>query len=115
MIEAHGTGTALGDPIEVQSLAAVYGATEMGRNVAEPFVLASAKTNIGHLEGAAGIAGLLKVVMELEHGEIAPHLHLKRMNPHLPALRDEMRAVIPRVALAWPEAELKKRDEEDQE
>ncbi|MBI4727883.1 MAG: polyketide synthase, partial [Acidobacteria bacterium] len=99
VIEAHGTGTALGDPIEVGSLAAVYGPGS-GRIGREPFVLGSAKTNIGHLEGAAGIAGLLKVVLELEQGEVAPHLHLRRLNPHLPALREGVRAVIPRVALA---------------
>jgi acyl transferase domain-containing protein/acyl carrier protein len=101
VIEAHGTGTSLGDPIEAQSLAAVYGRAS-GRGVTEPLVLGSAKTNIGHLEGAAGIAGLLKVVLSLERECIPAHLHLRRMNPHMPSLTDSVCAVIPRVALAWP-------------
>ncbi|MFN3647974.1 MAG: SDR family NAD(P)-dependent oxidoreductase [Armatimonadota bacterium] len=77
-VEAHGTGTALGDPIEVHSLAAAYGP---GRT--EPLALGSVKTNLGHLEAAAGIAGLLKVVAALGHRRIPPHLHLKSLNPHL--------------------------------
>jgi acyl transferase domain-containing protein len=59
------------------------------------------KTNVGHLEGAAGIAGLLKVVLSLQHSAIGPHLHLRRLNPHMPGLREDVRAVIPRMALAW--------------
>jgi acyl transferase domain-containing protein len=100
LIEAHGTGTSLGDPIEVRSLAAVYGRAS-GRGEAEPLVIGSVKTNVGHLESAAGIAGLLKVVLSLQHGAIGPHLHLRRLNPHMPGLREDVRAVIPRMALAW--------------
>jgi 6-methylsalicylic acid synthase len=68
-VEAHGTGTAVGDPLEAGALAAVYGA---GRPADEPCLIGSAKSNIGHLEGAAGIAGLVKAVLALERGELPP-------------------------------------------
>jgi acyl transferase domain-containing protein len=77
-VEAHGTGTALGDPIEVSALAAVLGA---GRD--EPFWLGSVKTNIGHLESAAGVAGVIKMVLAMEHGEIPAHLHFAEPNPRI--------------------------------
>lgn len=79
-VEAHGTGTPLGDPVEVRALAAVLGE---GRAPDQPCVLGSVKTNIGHLEAAAGIAGLIKVVLLLQNAEIPPHLHLQKINPHL--------------------------------
>jgi acyl transferase domain-containing protein len=79
-IEVHGTGTALGDPIEVESLKAVF-RSEPHDNYA--CRLGSVKTNIGHLEAAAGIASLIKVVLSLQKGEIPPHLHLKQLNPHI--------------------------------
>ena len=78
-IEAHGTGTSLGDPIEVGSLAKVFG----GRSKTDPLVIGSVKTNIGHLEAAAGIAGLIKVVLSLQQGEIPPHLHFRKPSPHI--------------------------------
>jgi len=76
-IEAHGTGTRLGDPIEVRALGAVYGSREHGR----PLRIGSVKTNLGHLEAAAGIAGVLKAVLALRAAEIPPHLHLEKPNP----------------------------------
>ena len=79
-VEAHGTGTSLGDPIEVEALARVF---QPDRNAQTPVALGSVKTNLGHLEAAAGIAGLLKVVLMLEHGEIPPHLHLKEPSRHI--------------------------------
>ncbi|MEQ9237392.1 MAG: thioester reductase domain-containing protein [Coleofasciculus sp. E2-BRE-01] len=77
-VEAHGTGTSLGDPIEVKSLKAVL---MQGREPDQPCWLGSVKTNIGHLEAASGMAGLIKVVLSLNHKEIPPHLHLKQLNP----------------------------------
>ncbi len=79
-VEAHGTGTSLGDPIEVRALAAVLG---QDRPSDHPLYIGSAKTNFGHLEAAAGMAGLLKVVLSLQHGEIPPHLHLQKLNPYI--------------------------------
>jgi acyl transferase domain-containing protein len=79
-IEAHGTGTPLGDPIEVDALRAVYGKTrESGREC----TLGSVKTNLGHLESAAGIAGLLKAALAVRFGVIPGHLHFKQLNPRI--------------------------------
>jgi acyl transferase domain-containing protein/acyl carrier protein len=80
-VEAHGTGTALGDPIEVEALGAALGE---GRTNRQPLFLSSVKTNIGHLESASGIAGVIKVVLALQHREIPPHLHLKERSPRIP-------------------------------
>ncbi|HBB32528.1 MAG TPA: short-chain dehydrogenase, partial [Cyanobacteria bacterium UBA8803] len=77
-IEAHGTGTSLGDPIEFRSLKTVL---MKGRQPDQPCWLGSVKTNIGHLEAAAGVTGIIKVVLSLQHQEIPPHLHLKQLNP----------------------------------
>jgi acyl transferase domain-containing protein/acyl-CoA synthetase (AMP-forming)/AMP-acid ligase II/acyl carrier protein len=79
-VETHGTGTFLGDPIEVNSLKAVL---MQGRSPEQPCVIGSVKTNIGHLEAAAGMAGLIKTVLSLHHEEIPPHLHFKQVNPHI--------------------------------
>ena len=79
-VEAHGTGTSLGDPIEVNALGAVFAE---GREGGQPLALGSVKTNIGHLEAAAGIVGLAKVVLALQRREIPPHLHLGELNPHV--------------------------------
>ncbi len=79
-IEAHGTGTPLGDPIEIRAIKAVL---MQGRSPEQSCGIGSVKTNIGHLEPAAGIAGLIKVVLSLQYGEIPPHLHLQQLNPHL--------------------------------
>ena len=77
-IETHGTGTSLGDPIEVGAIGAVFGKTHSQEH---PIIIGSAKSNIGHSEGAAGIAGLMKVVLQLQYGKIAPSLHLNQPNP----------------------------------
>jgi myxalamid-type polyketide synthase MxaC len=79
-VEAHGTGTSLGDPIELQSMAAVYGKR---RNPDRPLLTGSVKTNFGHLEAAAGIAGLIKVILALQHGAIPPHLHFREPTPRV--------------------------------
>ena len=80
-LEAHGTGTSLGDPIEVQAAAAAYG---VGRDANRPLLIGSAKTNIGHLESAAGIAGLIKVVLSLQHEVLPQNLHFENPSPHIP-------------------------------
>jgi acyl transferase domain-containing protein/thioesterase domain-containing protein/SAM-dependent methyltransferase/acyl carrier protein/ribosomal protein S18 acetylase RimI-like enzyme len=99
-VEAHGPGTSLGDPIEVESLYRAYGE---GRSAAEPLLIGSVKTNIGHLEAAAGIAGLQKVVLMLQHGEIVPHLHFHTPNPHI--AWEQMAIQIPTALTPWPQSE----------
>jgi acyl transferase domain-containing protein len=78
-IETHGTGTAMGDPIETEALKAALGAPQDSREC----VIGSVKANIGHLEAAAGIAGLIKVVMALQHERIPPQIHFRTLNPHI--------------------------------
>jgi acyl transferase domain-containing protein len=80
-VEAHGTGTSVGDPVEMQALGAVVGD---GRPDDHPCVVGSVKTNIGHTEGAAGVAGLIKAVLALKHRTIPPSLHLQSPNPNIP-------------------------------
>lgn len=96
-VEAHGTGTSLGDPIEVQALAAVLGRQRAADN---PLFLGSVKTNFGHLEAAAGVAGLVKVVLSLVHKQIPPHLHFREPNPHAPL--SSIPAVVPTTLTDWP-------------
>jgi acyl transferase domain-containing protein/acyl-CoA synthetase (AMP-forming)/AMP-acid ligase II/acyl carrier protein len=96
-VEAHGTGTALGDPIEVNSLLEVL---KPGRMASQPCWIGSVKTNFGHLEAAAGIAGLIKVVLALRHQKIPPHLHLQKLNP-LIELGGTAFAV-PQTLTEWP-------------
>ena len=80
-LEAHGTGTSLGDPIEVQAAGAVFGD---GRDANRPLLIGSVKTNIGHLEAASGIAGLIKVALALEHEVLPKHLHFTEPSPYIP-------------------------------
>jgi acyl transferase domain-containing protein len=79
-IEAHGTGTTLGDPIEIAALQKVFGARTTKKNFCG---LGSVKTNIGHLDTAAGVAGLIKIVLALKHKELPPSLHFTRPNPKI--------------------------------
>ena len=94
-LEAHGTGTPLGDPIEVKAALAV-----LGQNRERPLMIGSVKTNIGHTEAAAGASALAKVALSLEHGEIPPLLHLKRINPLIEPLSE--RFSMPTSLQAWP-------------
>ncbi|MGW0375564.1 type I polyketide synthase, partial [Streptomyces coeruleorubidus] len=83
-VEAHGTGTKLGDPIEITGLSQAFtAASPDGAGPAARCYLGSAKSNIGHCESAAGIAGLTKVLLQLQHGRIAPSLHSATLNPHI--------------------------------
>ncbi len=79
-VETHGTGTTLGDPIELQALGSVF---KDGHSPDKPLYLGAVKTNIGHLESAAGIAGLIKLVLTIKHRTIPPNLHFTRPNPHV--------------------------------
>ena len=81
-VEAHGTGTVLGDPIEFEALAATYGRGDV------PCALGAVKTNLGHLEAAAGVAGFIKAVLVLERGQIPPNLHFSRWNPAIDPVFD---------------------------
>ena len=95
-VEAHGTGTALGDPIEVEALAAVYGGVQDGGSRC---ALGSAKSNINHLEGAAGIAGLIKAILGLNARLIPPVAGLEDLNPHLSL--QATRLFVPTEAIDW--------------
>ena len=95
-VEAHGAGTSLGDPIEIEALKATYGAPLVnGRSC----VVSAAKTNIGHTEAAAGVAALIKVVLSLQHQLIPGVRHLERLNPHIDL--DNTRLVISKDPQAW--------------
>ncbi len=94
LIEAHGTGTPLGDPIEVEALREVYGPRRPDGGTC---VIGSVKTNIGHLEAAAGIAGLIKIVLCLQREAIPPHLHFRSLNEHI-ALADTSLRIVTELA-----------------
>lgn len=96
-VETHGTGTSLGDPIEVQALAEVLAE---GRAKDKPVILGSVKTNIGHLEAAAGVAGLIKTILAMQHQQIPPHLHLQKLNPYINW--DELPVTVSKHSVPWP-------------
>lgn len=81
--EAHGTGTAIGDPIEAEAIHAVFGERQMRD---QPLYVGAVKSNIGHTEGASGLAGLIKTVMVLEKAIIPPNALFERVNPSIPLL-----------------------------
>ncbi|AWI32246.1 type I polyketide synthase [Streptomyces tirandamycinicus] len=99
-VELHGTGTALGDPIEASALGAVLG-TAPGRRL--PLTVGSAKTNVGHLEGAAGMVGLLKTALSLHRRQIPASLHYETPNPRIPL--DELNLRVQQSLTDWPEPE----------
>ena len=97
VVEAHGAGTLLGDSIEIGALSATYG---RGRPAGQPLIVASHKTNLGHLESAGGVAALIKMAMSLEHGEVPRHLNFATPNPNVPW--DDLPLAIPMEHTAWP-------------
>jgi acyl transferase domain-containing protein len=99
-IEAHGTGTKLGDPIEMKALGKVLAE---GRPPGQYCAVGSVKTNIGHAETAAGIAGLIKVALSLQHRQIPPSLHFQQPNPYIPF--DKLPLRVQQTLVPWPEGE----------
>jgi myxalamid-type polyketide synthase MxaB len=111
-IEAHGTGTPLGDPIEMQALVEIFRAAEQGAKSGEqgtlaprsplpaPCYVSSVKANVGHMETVSGVAGLIRVVLSMEHDEIAPQTHFESLNPHINLAGT--RLVVPTEHIAWP-------------
>ncbi len=97
-LEAHGTGTILGDPLEMQAAGRVYGP---GRDPGQPLVIGSVKGNIGHSEAAAGIAGLIKVILAMGHGRIPGQPHFKTPNPRIPW--DKLPFRVPAKTMNWPD------------
>jgi acyl transferase domain-containing protein len=95
-VEAHGTGTALGDQVEMNAISKIL---SVGRKPEQLLKVASVKTNIGHTEGAAGIAGIIKVVLALQHEMIPPHLHLQQLNPQIDLTK--IPAEIPTTLTPW--------------
>jgi phthiocerol/phenolphthiocerol synthesis type-I polyketide synthase A len=102
-IEAHGTGTALGDPIELGALHQVFGE----RSDSAPLVLGSVKTNLGHLESAAGIAGFIKTVLTVQRGYIPRHLHFTALTPN--AVEGASNFTIAADGMDWPAVERARR------
>ncbi|HEX8171687.1 MAG TPA: type I polyketide synthase [Thermoanaerobaculia bacterium] len=96
-IEVHGTGTPLGDPIELEAIGRVM---RDARAQDDPLIVGTIKTNIGHLEAGAGVAGLIKAIQCLRHEGIPPHLHLREPSPHIPWER--LPLVVPRELTPWP-------------
>ncbi len=103
-VETHGTGTSLGDPIEVRALGAVFAD---GHDSSNPLMIGSVKTNVGHLEAAAGIVGLVKVVLALQNKAIPPHLNLDEPNPYIPWM--ELPVTVPTTLTEWKTIEGKRR------
>ena len=96
-LEAHGTGTELGDPIEMEAAAAAYG---KGRGADRPLLVGSVKTNVGHLEGAAGVAGAMKVILSMRAGVLPKHLHFEEPSPRIAWERLPVR--VTGEATPWP-------------
>lgn len=101
--EAHGTGTAVGDPIEAGAIGAVFG---QYRNSEEPLYVGAVKSNVGHLEGASGVAGVIKAVLALEKGIIPPNTNFEKLNPRIDA--PSLGLAFPSKAIPWPSTGLRR-------
>lgn len=99
-VEAHGTGTSTGDPVEIEGLATVLGAAA-GRSSDRPLIVGSVKSNIGHTEGAAGLAGVIKAVLAMKHQVIPQTLHVHEPNSHIPW--SDYAIELAREPRPWPE------------
>ncbi|WP_184435195.1 type I polyketide synthase, partial [Xanthomonas arboricola] len=108
-VEAHGTGTSLGDPIEIAGLTQAFAQFTADRQYC---AIGSVKSNIGHLESAAGIAGLAKVLLQMRHGELVPSLHAQELNPHIGFEDTPFR--VQRTLESWPRPQ-SERDGESRE
>ena len=97
-VEAHGTGTLLGDPIEARALGTVLG---RGRPEESPLLIGTVKSNLGHLEAAAGVAGLIKAVLAVQRASIPGNLHFHTPNPHIPF--DQLRLKVVAEQQDWPQ------------
>ena len=100
-LEAHGTGTEFGDPMELGAAASIYG---KGRTDEQPLLIGSVKANIGHLEAAGGSSGLIKTVLALNHGVIPMQIHCEEPSPHVPWHRLPLKIVS--ESTAWPDGEI---------
>ncbi|KAK4161309.1 hypothetical protein QBC43DRAFT_97854 [Cladorrhinum sp. PSN259] len=95
--EAHGTGTAVGDPIEASAIAQVFAPH---RSTDSPLYVGAVKSNIGHLEGASALAGLVKVILSLENGVVPPNINMEKVNPRIPSKKWHM--TFPTEPIPWP-------------
>ncbi|MFJ8077162.1 beta-ketoacyl synthase N-terminal-like domain-containing protein [Streptomyces sp. NPDC096176] len=103
-VEAHGTGTRVGDPVEVNALARVFGA---GRPEDRPCMIGSAKANIGHLEAGAGVAGVIKAVLALQHGIVPPTANIQELNPDIDWAASGLS--VPTLPVPWPKEDAVRR------
>jgi acyl transferase domain-containing protein len=99
LVEAHATGTPLGDLVEIRALSAVL---PEGRDAAQRCAITAVKSNIGHTEAASGIAGVMRVLLSMQHGAITPNLHLQKLSPHIAEAIEGTPLFIPTRVEPWP-------------